>query len=76
MRFEAVGRLDQSEITHLEKIIVILTCLLRVMPRDGTDQVQVVLNLSVPTPEAVSVQRTHVKCFSSLDSKRHALASV
>ena len=66
MRFEAIARLDQSEITHLEKIIVILTCLLGVMSCDGTNQVQVVLNLLVPTPEAISVQRMHVNAFPAL----------
>ena len=76
MRFEAVARFDQPEITHLEKIIVILTCLLGVMSCDGTNQVQVVLDLSVPMPDAVLDQGMLFSGFSSHGSADHVTASV
>ena len=76
MRFEPIGRFNQSKAAHLKQVIVILACLLGVMPGDGSHQVQVVLNLLVSMPDAVLVQRMHVMCFSSHGIASKAMASV
>ena len=76
LRLESVGGINQSEVTHLEKILVILACLQGVMLCDGTNQVQVVLDLSVPMPDAVLDQGMLFSGFSSHGSADHVTASV
>ena len=55
---------------------MVVACLLGVVACDGTNQVQVVLDLPVPTPEAVLVQMTLVDLISSLGRVSQTMASV
>ena len=52
----AVVGLDQAKTSHLQEIVAFEACLLGVVTGNGSNQMQVVLNLSVPTLEAGLVQ--------------------
>ena len=56
LRFLAFVSLDQAETSHLQEVVAFEACLLGVMKGNGSNQMQVVLNLSVPTLEAGLVQ--------------------
>ena len=56
LRLIAAVCLDQAETSHLQEIVAFEACLLGVVTGNGSNQMQVVLNLSVPTLEAGLVQ--------------------
>ena len=56
LRLIAVVCLDQAKTSHLQEIVAFEACLLGVVMGNGSNQMQVVLNLSVPTLELVLVQ--------------------
>ena len=56
LRLIAVVSLDQAEAPHLQEIVAFEACLLGVMKGNRSNQMQVVLNLSVPMFEAGLVQ--------------------
>ena len=69
----AVKSLDQAQLTHLEEVVGLQAFLLGVMTSNGTNQVQIFLNLTIPKHEAVLVQWIHFSCFSSDGSAGHAM---
>ena len=50
----AVVDLDEAKTAHMEKIVALYACLLGVITGFGSNQMQVVLNLMVPIPKALS----------------------
>ena len=73
---ESARSLDQPKTTHLEQIIVFKTCLAGVVTCNGTNKMQVVLDLTVPTPEALLVQMKLVEVISSVGRGGPPMASV
>ena len=69
-------RHDQALTSHLQEIVAFEACPLGVMTSSGSNQMQVVLNLWVPTLEAILVQWMVVSCISSLGRDKQATASV
>ena len=63
LRLLAVVCLDQAETSHLQEIVAFEACLLGVMKGNWSNQMQVVLNLSVPTLELVLVQGMNGSLF-------------
>ena len=60
------GCLNQSETAHLEKIILVEARLTGVMACNRANQMQMVLDLTVPMPEMVFVQRMNWIAISSV----------
>ena len=60
----------------MAQIILFKTCLAGVVTCNGTNKMQIVLHLTVPTLEALLVQMKFVDVISSVGRGGHAMASV